>query len=256
MSPQNSTPPGIGLGRVLVVEDEVLIGERIVRYLEEKGYQVTALALDYEEAVGALAERLPDVCLIDINLATSRSGIDLGQYVRQRFPDLPFAYLTSQVDPHTLDRAKATFPAGYLTKPVQPSSLHSTLSVALHASRHGNGESIGSDADDEQAIVLRDQRGNYVVKVRRILFARAEHVYVDYQLDNGDLITQREPLKEARERLAAYPEFVSVHRSFIVNLSRVARWDSESLYLGEHRVPVSRSRRRAVEQQLRELRGG
>jgi two-component system, OmpR family, response regulator ResD len=54
-------------GSVLVVDDEPTIGEVVCRYLQRAGYE-THVALDGIEAVEAVAERDPDLVVLDLML--------------------------------------------------------------------------------------------------------------------------------------------------------------------------------------------
>ncbi|MFN3389688.1 MAG: hypothetical protein ACK40O_12230, partial [Allosphingosinicella sp.] len=59
--------------RVLIVEDEFLIGLELEHALEAHGYKVIGVVADYDGAVALAAER-PDVALVDINLRDGPTG--------------------------------------------------------------------------------------------------------------------------------------------------------------------------------------
>jgi DNA-binding NarL/FixJ family response regulator len=115
---------------ILIVEDEPLIAEDIQGYLEESGFSVTGIANSGMEALDLLAIQLPDALLLDINLGAPPDGIELATIIRNRY-DVPFVFLTSHADKSTLERAKKTFPAGYLLKPFDGLDLMTSLEVAL-----------------------------------------------------------------------------------------------------------------------------
>ena len=54
--------------KILIVEDEVLIGETIKIYLKERGHLPTDIVISYEEALQSLSLSLPDQVLVDIRL--------------------------------------------------------------------------------------------------------------------------------------------------------------------------------------------
>lgn len=115
---------------ILIVEDEPLIAEDIQGYLEESGFTVTGIAHQGAEAMELLKGERPDAVLLDINLGTPPDGIELAGMIREAH-DLPFVFLTSHADKATLERAKQTFPAGYLLKPFDGLDLMTSLEVAL-----------------------------------------------------------------------------------------------------------------------------
>ncbi len=116
---------------ILVVEDEPLIAEDIAGYLEESGFIVAGVANDGKQAMQLLKTVKPDAVLLDINLGTPPDGIELAEMIRQHY-NLPFVFLTSHGDKATLERAKTTFPAGYLLKPFDGFDLMTSLEVALY----------------------------------------------------------------------------------------------------------------------------
>ncbi|MEO0733996.1 MAG: response regulator, partial [Bacteroidota bacterium] len=171
--------------KVLVVEDEVLIADTLTYHLEENGFSVVGSAISYHEAVALFQQTAPDISIIDIRLSGPRSGIEFGAFLRQQTPRIPFIYLTSQLDAHSLEAAKATFPAGYLGKPVPLNSLVSTLQVALH----------NAEVDDAY-LVIRDRGVLHRILPEDILYLEADHVYVRYYLADGRALVERSTLTD------------------------------------------------------------
>lgn len=223
--------------RILIVEDEVLIADTIERYLLKEGYQVTGKAISYEEAIEAFQEQAPDVVLLDIRLNGSKTGIAVAQWLNTQRKSVPFIYLTSQLDRQSLDAAKATFPSGYLSKPVQARSLKTTIEIALH----------NHSAQEKQKTTIRLYNGKqyFQVPVDDILYLRSDHIYVKIALEGEDEVVQRATLKEMIDQLPE-GQFVQTHRSYAVNIRQVSSWDQDYLYGQGYQVPVSRGRRRDV----------
>ena len=123
---------------ILVVEDETIVAKDIQCTLVRLGYKVPTTATCGEEAVRKAGEIQPDLVVMDIVLKGSMDGVETARELRTRY-DVPIVYLTAYADDHTLQRAKATEPAGYLLKPFQPGELRPTIEMALyrsHMERH------------------------------------------------------------------------------------------------------------------------
>ncbi|MBZ5634376.1 MAG: response regulator [Acidobacteriia bacterium] len=118
--------------KVLVVEDEGLIAHDIATRLEALGHQVVATVATAEEAVEQAAGA--DVVLMDIRIDGPRDGIVAAQEVRARH-HVPVVFLTAHADRATLERAKAAEPFGYITKPLGPASLHTSIELAVYKHR-------------------------------------------------------------------------------------------------------------------------
>lgn len=115
---------------ILIVEDERVAAWNIQSALERFGYTVVANIAYAEKAVG-LAETLkPDLVLMDIRLPGEIDGIEAAARIRNQY-HIPVVYLTAHTDDQTLERAIATDPYGYLTKPFKRSDLHTTITTAL-----------------------------------------------------------------------------------------------------------------------------
>jgi DNA-binding response OmpR family regulator len=64
--------------RVLIVEDEIFVAADLEATLEELGYEPIGIAAD-REAAFALADRGPDIALVDLNLRDGETGIEIGR---------------------------------------------------------------------------------------------------------------------------------------------------------------------------------
>jgi len=116
--------------RVLIVEDEPLIAKNIGMYLNNHDYEVAGIAYDPEEALHLLKQQQPDFAVLDINLESEKTGIDIAAHINKHH-FIPFIYLTSYSDKETLDKAKLTNPAGFIVKPFNEKTLYATIEIAL-----------------------------------------------------------------------------------------------------------------------------
>ena len=90
---------------ILIVEDNVLIADDMQMMLEDMGYMIAANVTSYEKAVEALANISIDLALLDIQLATAKTGIDIGRHIREKY-NIPFVFVTSNSDKDTINKAK------------------------------------------------------------------------------------------------------------------------------------------------------
>ena len=65
--------------KILIVEDNVIIADDMQSMLEEIGYEIVDNVIVYEQAEKVLKEEQVDLVLIDIILASDKTGIDLGK---------------------------------------------------------------------------------------------------------------------------------------------------------------------------------
>ncbi len=117
--------------RILIVEDDGIIGRHIQNILNRLGYRVLGVASSGQEAIELTNQQVPDLILMDISLQGDMDGVDVADFIRRRF-DIPIVYLTAYNDEATLRRAKISDPFGYILKPFDERTLHATIVMALH----------------------------------------------------------------------------------------------------------------------------
>jgi len=118
--------------RILVVEDEALIGEMVADVLQEQGFDVfvtsnAADALSYIKS-GARVDAL----FTDVNLPGGMDGSELATRVRVLRPDMPIVYASGQWRPSDSDRLVPR--SVFLPKPYDPRDAGNLLKrlVAMH----------------------------------------------------------------------------------------------------------------------------
>jgi CheY-like chemotaxis protein len=90
--------------KILVVEDEAIIAYNLCDTLNSFDYDAGEPALTYDEAIEIIDHEKSHLAILDIQLATKKTGIDLGMVIHKKH-DFPFIYLTSNSDKSTFDDA-------------------------------------------------------------------------------------------------------------------------------------------------------
>lgn len=117
--------------KVLVVEDERIIAKDLQNTLKLLGYDVPVIASTGDEAITKSQEIKPDIVLMDIVLKGEMDGIEAARRIHNELR-IPIIYLTAYEDDETLERAKITEPIGYILKPFEERTLHTTIEMALY----------------------------------------------------------------------------------------------------------------------------
>ncbi len=125
--------------KVLVIEDEKIIAMDLSRRLEALGYTVTGTAGDAESALRKARSLRPDIVLMDIVLPGGTDGVELSGLMRSEF-EVPIVFVTAHSDDRTVERAKATGPYGYVTKPVDDRQLQIVIDMAIY--KHGSEKAL------------------------------------------------------------------------------------------------------------------
>jgi DNA-binding response OmpR family regulator len=105
---------------VLVVDDEAIVRDVVVRYLERDGYR-TLEAADGDEALRLLAEEAPSLVVLDVMLP-GPDGLDVCRWIRAR-SDLPIIMLTARGEEADRIVGLELGADDYVTKPFSPREL-------------------------------------------------------------------------------------------------------------------------------------
>lgn len=117
-------------GKILIVEDELIIAKSLARQLENLNYEVIGTAAYGEQALEMIRKNPPDLVLMDIVIAGEMDGIETTEKIRSEF-DLPVIYLTAYSDNETLQRVQASGSYGYILKPYKQREVHAAIMMAL-----------------------------------------------------------------------------------------------------------------------------
>lgn len=117
--------------KILIVEDEPIIAEDLAVIVQKEGYQVVGIANDGITAMDMLHSQQPDIVLLDIALDSKLSGFDVAKVINDKY-QIPFIFITSFSDKHTLEKAKDVYPHGYIVKPFKKRDILANIEIALH----------------------------------------------------------------------------------------------------------------------------
>ena len=81
--------------RVLVVEDDPMIGPLLAEMLEDLGHIVVAVVVDEETAVAAARDWRPDLMIVDIKLGESSGIAAVREILRDAF--VPHVFVTGDL---------------------------------------------------------------------------------------------------------------------------------------------------------------
>ncbi len=117
------------MARVLIVDDEVDIGEFLGLALRRQGHDVRAAA-SVSEAHTMGVEFRPDVLIVDWMLASTVDGIQVAQVLRARLPRLQVILITGRTGEALESKAAAAEIHTVLAKPIDLTELTGVLDAA------------------------------------------------------------------------------------------------------------------------------
>lgn len=231
--------------RIIIVDDEALARDVLREYLASHAdVEIVAECANGFEAVKAITELSPDLVFLDIQMP-KLDGFEvvglMGDKTCYIFVTAYDQYALKAFEVHALD---------YLLKPFSQQRLDDALQQARI--RQGEVPPLDSLVSEVSArnlpltrLLIRDGSQVHVVVADKIDYIEAQGDYVQICTE-GRHYLKSQRLSELETQLDAR-QFLRLHRSFIVNIERIARIeqyakDSHAAILADGtRIPFSRS---------------
>jgi len=115
--------------RVLIAEDEPIVGMDIKEILEGQDYEVVGEASDGQVAVELARKLKPDVIIMDIRMP-NLDGIEAAKILTQE-EIAPIIFLTAYSDKELVEKAKEVGVISYIVKPFKESDLFPAIEIAI-----------------------------------------------------------------------------------------------------------------------------
>lgn len=113
--------------KILVLEDNFLIGLKTAQVLEKNGFSILGPYGTLEDANNALTEFKPDIAILDINLGEGITSETFAETLMER--DIPFLFLTGYGSADVLPARFKNITK--LSKPVSAASLIAHIEIVL-----------------------------------------------------------------------------------------------------------------------------
>ena len=246
--------------KAILVDDEELARQILREYLQnETGVEIAAECANGFEAVKAIADHQPDVVFLDIQMP-KLDGFEVLELV-----DSPAAVIFCTAYDQYAMRAFEAHAVDYLLKPFTPERLRTALARAqerlatqkpdtvkpaeLAAAARPPGQLL-------ERVVVKDGTKVHIIPIGKLDYVEAQDDYISLH-SGGKGYLKQQTISSIEEQLDP-KRFVRIHRSYVVNLERIARIepytkDSRIVVLGDGtQLAVSRS----GHAKLRELLGG
>jgi DNA-binding response OmpR family regulator len=145
--------------RVLVVDDEAVIRNFLMRVLEREGYAVSA-ASNGREALTLLENTTFELLLTDIRM-DHLDGVGLLEEARSLYPDLAIILLTGHATVESAVVALRRGASDYLLKPVKNEDLVEAVAAGLEKRSHRRRRDKLEQIANQFVDVVRDERTSH-----------------------------------------------------------------------------------------------
>ena len=192
------------------------------------------------DAVKVVSEVQPDAVVLDVQMP-KLDGFEVLELIGA---DVPVIFVTAY-DEFAI-RAFDVHAVDYLLKPVSGERLGRALDRVRERGREGAGPrpaeiraSARRPGETLERVVIRDGAQVHVLPVEKIDFVEAQDDYVCFKSEGKDYF--KDQTRGALEAQLDPARFVRIHRSYLLNIERIARVE---LYAKDSRVAILRDGRR------------
>lgn len=126
--------PHIGKIKVLIVEDDFLITEEILRIIKKLGYYHAGTASNGEKAIELSSILKPDVIIMDIKMP-KMDGLEAARNIANENNQVAIIILTAHESHDLIEEASQSGVAAYLTKPPKSEEIERAIYIALARQR-------------------------------------------------------------------------------------------------------------------------
>ncbi|GAA4820882.1 DNA-binding response regulator [Marinicella pacifica] len=194
---------------ILIVDDEPLARRRLAGLLAHLGSHQISMADHGEQALTKMAEQYPDVVFMDIEMPVM-DGMEAAKIIHRDYPQTAIVFLTAheQFALPAFD-VKAV---DYLLKPISGERLQETLDRI--------------DGNQKDAIQFKDGGRFLRLPVNQVACFQAEDKYVTAHLKEKKYLLDQSLTELAQK----YPQFIRIHRSWLVNVLFLRGIDSDETH--------------------------
>ena len=222
-----------------VVDDSTLQRLSIVKLIENhKSLNLVAQYTNAIEAKEGLATSEIDLIFLDIEMPIL-SGFDLLDDLIEK-PQIIFVtgktkYAFKAFDYDAID---------YLRKPISKERFLNSVHKAVTNHKLKNEEGF----DDEDFIFVKSNLKKRKVFLNELRYIEALGDYVKMVTEHDSLVVLS--TMKAFEAILPKDRFLRIHKSYIVNLDKVIRYNSKIIELEKEELPLSRNRKTDLVQAL------
>ncbi|WP_316790495.1 LytTR family DNA-binding domain-containing protein [Pedobacter frigoris] len=228
----------------LVVDDDIL-ARTFLRQLIGTDPSLVLIG-ECDDAIQAYREIITnqiDILFLDIEMP-GMTGIELVKSLEGKRPMIIFTTSTVNYAAEAFDLNVVDF----LIKPIVPVRFLQSVEKAREILKTKN---LSVSNKEDEFVFIRDSNVVRRIKVGEILYIEAMGDYVKIYIE-GHVYSIHSSLKSVEQKLSQVV-FLRVHRSFIINVSKIDTLEGGTLIINKMLVPVSDAYRSALNKRMQIL---
>ncbi len=217
--------------KTIIVDDEKPSREALSTYIRDfcPEVEIVAECDAVKPAYQAILQYNPQLVFLDIEMPNG-NGFDLLQLFKT--PPFKVIFITAYSD--YAIRAFRYSAADYLLKPVKVDELVESVNKVKKELKNEQSnqniqvlmESLATQKDEIHQLIVPDNKGFTVIKITELIMCEADGYCTYFYLTGKRKITSTKSMKHFEE-MFGNRQIIRVHRSFLVNISKVAGFSKQ-----------------------------
>ncbi len=237
--------------KCIIVDDEATSRMVIEQLLKaHPSIQLTESMDTAVEALKYLNQQEVDLIFLDIHMPTF-SGMDFIQTLKNP----PFIIMITSDAQYALRAYEYDFIVDYLQKPVTPQRMAKAIAKLQRLAASGpvgtapaSAAIVTKSHSTAEELFVNIDRRLIKIEMEKILLIEAKGDYIQIKTTEKNY-TVHTTLKKIEGKLPTHT-FLKVHRSYIINLTKIIDIEDNSILIEKDVIPVSRSKRPALMERL------
>ncbi|MEY2869554.1 MAG: hypothetical protein RIR01_2051 [Bacteroidota bacterium] len=215
--------------KAIALDDEPLALEVLQSFCNQtEGITLEKTFTKSEDAFKHLKKYPVDLLFLDINMP-SISGIDF----YKKLPHKTMVIFTTAYSEYAVEGFTLSA-TDYILKPFSFARFKQAVEKAIYQYK------LQNQNPEQLYLFIRADYSLIKILFTDILFIEGLDDYLKIHIQNQKTVVARMTLKAILEKLPS-PEFVRVHRSFIIPISKIDKVRNKIIYINDEEIPVSAS---------------
>lgn len=224
----------------LIVDDDDIIRATLEHYINQsEGLTLVDSVDNGIEALNVMKSKSIDLLLLDVEMP-EMSGIELLEVLK----DTPHVILVTSKEEYALQAFEYSV-TDYLLKPVQYARFVKAIEKVKEIDA-----TVKTVSDDQYEVYIKSDLKYVKINIKEICMIEAMADYVMFYMSKDKKYIVHSTMKALEAKLPG-ALFNRVHRSYIVNMSKIESADSSAINVCGHRVPIGASYRSSFFERLK-----
>lgn len=213
---------------ICIIDDEKDNRDLLIHFIQthHKNVHILGEAIGVKDGINSINKLKPDLIFLDIEMPDG-TGFDLVENLTDHHPEIIFYTAYNQFALRAIECSAL----GYLLKPINKESVNQVINKATEKIDLKNKalqyqilkEQINTEERKAARFLISNSDGMHIIYFDELIYCNANSNYTILHLENNKRIIIAKTLKEIEMIVSSQPQFLRIHHSTIVNITKIEK---------------------------------